>query len=231
MRYTETRLGLAAVVGAAFLLFGFGRGSCGDDHEHGEEAQVPCWQLNERGCAANPHCEAVYDADDCIYDCDQGPRGDGRCRYWECEPHRTFVECRERGGGECSGVVCEMWCEYGFARDASGCEICSCNPPPRPDADCRSDADCGRGMICEQQGSCACVTYPCDCEPEGVCVPARPTGCDPACGEDETCWNGACAQYCESDADCEPGTECVPFATCAAIGCPAPFSACLPSPY
>jgi len=31
-------------------------------------------------------------------------------------------------GLRCTPVTCEIACEHGFARDADGCEICSCAP-------------------------------------------------------------------------------------------------------
>jgi hypothetical protein len=30
----------------------------------------------------------------------------------------------------CEPVLCDLYCEYGFARDERGCEICKCNEPP-----------------------------------------------------------------------------------------------------
>src|SRR5262245_45823738 len=37
--------------------------------------------------------------------------------------------CADGGGTQC-GPVCEIYCQYGNVKDASGCPTCACNPPP-----------------------------------------------------------------------------------------------------
>src|SRR5690606_7691854 len=95
---------------------------------------------------------------------------------------------------ECSPVMCELYCEYGFATDASGCEICSCNDAP-PQT-CGGFAglpcpECETGVADADDG-CAVNTGGADCG--GICV--DPSPCEVAGG---TCHAGLYT--------CEGGTE------------------------
>jgi hypothetical protein len=55
----------------------------------------------------------------------------------------------------CQPVLCELYCEHGFAVDENGCEVCKCQQPQRQVASgmcvkntfdaCNSDADCVAG--------------------------------------------------------------------------------------
>jgi hypothetical protein len=53
-------------------------------------------------------------------------------------------ECRPR---ECPAVLCDLYCEGGYATDERGCPTCACQPPPPPS--CTSDAECAEGEICD----------------------------------------------------------------------------------
>jgi hypothetical protein len=95
-----------------------------------------------------------------------------RCEF-VCPPPRD-------AGVVCLPVVCTLFCQYGFARDPlTGCEVCACNPPPRPDGglpcfkggcsgqlcadqplgstcEWRAEYACYRNATCERQGSGQC---------------------------------------------------------------------------
>ena len=77
------------------------------------------------------------------------PHG-GACTQQYCEP------VGDADAGQCSGVVCSVYCEYGHQLGADGCEICACNPAP-VNQQC-GDSVCGAGLEC--------------CNPScGICVP------------------------------------------------------------
>jgi hypothetical protein len=55
-----------------------------------------------------------------------------------CDPNLGGADC----GGicvpdpdepQCQPVLCELFCEHGFATDDDGCEVCSCAEPPEPE--------------------------------------------------------------------------------------------------
>lgn len=68
-----------------------------------------CWGawIDENGVCRSPN-DGVYPAECCATDCGGG----GVCQPL-CEP-----------------VLCDLYCEYGFAKDERGCEVCKCNEPP-----------------------------------------------------------------------------------------------------
>lgn len=99
-------------------------------------------------------------------------------------PRCEFVCPPPRDAGTCGPVICTLACQYGFARDATtGCEVCACNPPPRPDGglpcfkggcsgqlcadqplgstcEWRPEYGCYRTATCERQGSGQCAWTP-----------------------------------------------------------------------
>lgn len=60
---------------------------------------------------------------------------DGKTYSNDCERIGAGVAKDHDGRCECSPVLCDLWCEHGYALDENGCETCRCNPPP-------SDACC-----------------------------------------------------------------------------------------
>ncbi|MBI5526199.1 MAG: hypothetical protein HY897_07675 [Deltaproteobacteria bacterium] len=92
---------------------------------------------------------------------------------------------------ECEPVLCELFCEYGFAIDERGCEICKCNEPP---IKCETFRD-SSGRLCERcfnpDGS---VTMTCSenfCDASGM--PACQADADCPIGVDSyACVNGCC---------------------------------------
>jgi hypothetical protein len=50
----------------------------------------------------------------------------------DCDPNNGGADCGGIcvDGPACDPVLCELFCEDGFATDENGCEICSCNEPP-----------------------------------------------------------------------------------------------------
>jgi hypothetical protein len=87
----------------------------------------------------------------------------------------------------CGPVSCRLACPYGFRKDASGCEICECNPDPA--------ADCGRYadyMTCTASMAC--------------------TWLQPGCGDPALAAAGCYARSslnCTSDAQCTSGRQCL----------------------
>ena len=76
----------------------------------------------------------------------------------------TMDECMDPGGGECTGPVCLMACEFGFKVDKDGCEICECNDPECPQILCINE--CEGGYLYDKEG---CQT--CECNEEGPGCP------------------------------------------------------------
>ncbi|MGC9042390.1 MAG: hypothetical protein ACP5KG_00895 [Myxococcota bacterium] len=83
-----------------------------------------CWGawLDENGVCRSPS-DGVYPAECCAIDCGGGGI---------CQPL-------------CAPVMCDLYCEYGFARDERGCEVCKCNEPP---LDCKEFTD-ENGLTCK----------------------------------------------------------------------------------
>lgn len=128
--------------------------------------------------------------------CDELCEGFGDC----CDDHASV--CEDDGG--CEPVLCELFCENGFATDEDGCEVCSCEPDPM--------IPCGgfAGFVCPE--GLECVDIPDDgCHPDmggadclGMCV--EPTGCTAAdcgpapgapnfeCSDGETIGGPACTE-------------------------------------
>ncbi|XP_059176648.1 antistasin-like [Physella acuta] len=50
----------------------------------------------------------------------------------------------------CAPVACDMFCQYGFEQDASGCELCACKPDP---LECHMWMKCASGVC---PNSCGC---------------------------------------------------------------------------
>jgi hypothetical protein len=82
------------------------------------------------------------------------------------------------------GPVCDIYCEYGNVRDASGCPTCGCNPPP---TDPCATVKCAAGTHCDS-GKCAPDGVACGglagkpCPGSGRCVDNPYDSCDPAAG-------------------------------------------------
>lgn len=148
----------------------------------------------------------------------------------DCYAERAGVSIARRGACECPPVACARHCEHGFVRDASGCAVCECAPPPVcPDVLCT--LACEHGF--EVDPATGCPT--CSCRP-------APTACrsDADCAEDETCALPPCLPFCD-DADgdgacdntCDPGVcvsqrgepycsthaDCGPGGVCEIVGC------------
>jgi len=150
----------------------------------------------ERACEPCP-CIAIYDP---------VCGADGMTYGNSCEARCAGVEVESEGPCSCEPVLCDLFCEFGFATGPDGCEVCACN-----EAECRNDRDCGAGEVCEKGGS-GCNTP--------VCVPGCHT--NRQCGENQVCADvecvtcpcpGACIDLgpqpeCRSDADCGRGEVC-----------------------
>jgi hypothetical protein len=124
------------------------------------------------GCAPSAcSCDAATGQWICTADCGGG----------KCVPDGTI----------CNPVVCALACQYGFKKDANGCEICACNPPPSA---C-GNVTCAAGEVC-CNASCGICT-----PPGGACIQIA---CD-----NRTPVSGGCARNanhaCNSDLDCKTG--------------------------
>jgi hypothetical protein len=81
----------------------------------------------------------------------------GPCPHFTCDV--TSGQCVQ--APTCQPVLCELYCKYGFAKNAAGCEICSCNAAPV--AACQKTG-CS-GHICSDRD----VITTCEFRPEYAC--------------------------------------------------------------
>lgn len=109
-----------------------------------------------------------------------------------CEADAAAVEIAHDGTCECAPVLCDLYCEFGSATDATGCETCACNPPPVCD-EVLCDLYCEHGFAVDP--TTGCETCSCS-EPPTTCVS------DADCAADELCLLTACAAVCDESGDC-----------------------------
>lgn len=122
----------------------------------------------------------------CLSDEECGPLGycdyshpiceDG-CDDEHLHPTVCYGQCRTL---ECPAVLCDLYCEFGYATDDRGCPSCRCLPPPP--GDCASDEECPDDEYCNitcddpcpPGTECAAPAY-CSgrCEPRVEPLPAR----------------------------------------------------------
>ncbi len=102
---------------------------------------------------------------------------------------------------------------------------------PWPGDECRTDADCPTGQVC-QDGQCVAETVECttdaDCPAEQICqngqCVAETVECttDADCPTGQVCQNGQCVAApieCTSDTDCDDGLFCNGAETCVEGSC------------
>jgi hypothetical protein len=102
-------------------------------------------------------------------------------------PPGFFDDCPE------TAELCpDLECEYGFAVNAEGCDMCECAEPSEPEV-CWDEGDCATGQLCDTVNFCetppGCTDdQPCPAVCYGRCVDA-PDGCnsDADCGAGEAC--------------------------------------------
>merc|ERR1712154_542418 len=58
----------------------------------------------------------------------------------------------------CPEWSCYMFCEFGYEKDANGCEICECKPPPEEPMCLLGDLELSRSEIEEWMGDCTRCT-------------------------------------------------------------------------
>ncbi|QDG54312.1 hypothetical protein FIV42_27270 [Persicimonas caeni] len=131
----------------------------------------------------------------------------------ECELEPCVLEsCAPYEDGQGCGCVPRA-CESASDCGEFACVGGECAP-------CTSDAECGDGTVCAEDGRCvegtSCETdADCParqmCDASGLCVDRPECLLDDDCADQEICLNGQCTYSpdCESDADCDEGFECV----------------------
>lgn len=155
---------------------------------------------------------------------------DGTTYPNDCYARAAGASIAHEGACECPAVLCDVYCEFGHARDAAGCETCACNPPPLCEP-VLCDLYCEHGFAidpttgCE---TCSCNEPPASCESDADCsadevclLPACPAICidedgDGAC--DDLCGPGVC-QPREMEVRCTSDAECGDGGFCEIVGC------------
>ncbi|MCC6624134.1 MAG: hypothetical protein IT385_22955 [Deltaproteobacteria bacterium] len=119
-------------------------------------------KIDENGCELcecnpGPTCCDADNRPECPGDdavcCDDG-------RWW-CSASMGPMACVEKGEvcrDDCPGVMCTLYCEYGFELGPDGCEICDCKEPPAS-ACCSAAAEpaCQHGAGCCADGTWSCL--------------------------------------------------------------------------
>ena len=78
---------------------------------------------------------------------------------WECTAESTCDwSC---AAPKCQPVLCELFCENGFASDDQGCPICSCAEAKCPPFDCGDEPYCVNGFV-HDENDCPI----CECKPD-----------------------------------------------------------------
>ncbi len=131
------------------------------------KAPATCEERSHDTCEDDPNCELRI----LPIPCDCLPGDDG-CFC----PLGGALTC----GTKCQPVLCELFCEDGFATDENGCGICQCNEPGPKQCheldieECDARTDCKTGI----------VPIPCDCAPDDAdcfCPLGGQLQCQDAC--------------------------------------------------
>ncbi|MCP4036793.1 MAG: hypothetical protein GY733_07645 [bacterium] len=112
---------------------------------------------------------------------------DGNSYGNACEARCAEVEIEHEGPcePECEPVLCELYCEHGFATGPDGCEICECNPDP---------------CVCPDVWAPVC----------GVDGETYGNGCEARCAGVEIAHEGECRSECDGNEDCPKDLICYP---------------------
>jgi hypothetical protein len=137
-----------------------------------------CGDLDAESCHANSNCLAAYDiAPACV----QGPCPESVFSSCVDQPTEPPM-CTERS---CDAKVCN----FGFATDVNGCEMCACLPPIGPCEDMNED-QCQEATACHELYRSSSPTTGGSSGGSGSgSAPSRRPPCpenDPNCGKDRT---------------------------------------------
>lgn len=80
--------------------------------------------------------------------------------------YRLLAGASKDRDGECgcAPVLCDLYCQWGYAKGEDGCETCRCNPPPRDECPPVCAIACQYGNVLDENGcpTCACNPPPVD---------------------------------------------------------------------
>ena len=114
--------------------------------------------FEEEVCSPNP-CQNDGTCSESLasYKCECPDGFTGRnCEIKECTSDSECQDGEFCNNGKCTEdlcdeIVCALYCENGFKKDANGCNICECIEEP---VECTVDADCDENYHCELPDSC-----------------------------------------------------------------------------
>lgn len=151
---------------------------CGDD-EVTVEGQCRTGCYGDEACGDEERCNA---ADVCLAPPGAGDGLDAPAVcYGYCVPDEPV---------DCPAIACDIDCEFGTLRDANGCEICECAPPPACEP-VACELFCEHGFQTDMDGCEICV-----CAEPPMCLPVD---CDLYCEhgwaqDEQGCDVCACAE-------------------------------------
>lgn len=126
------------------------RGECATRCESNADCEAHGEICNPGTHTCSPRCAVDCFRYDPVCGVDGETYGCGQPDAW-CNGIEVAYEgeCRD----ECSPVLCEMYCPFGWQVDDAGCDVCACNEP----TPCMADRACGDGFRCDTENYCLSV--------------------------------------------------------------------------